>query len=425
MAAQQSRYFDSGNKPLSLFRQAAFLCLLPGFILANGSCLAHSRAESYSRLYLNGDTLDVSYTMPLSQLVQRVPQLLSAAGTLDDRFADEVLGNFKIHSGDILCAQSRPAISSRSQKSIGTSWQVTCPDADSVTVSNHAFFGYLPDHLHISRVKLSTGDIIEKLMVQGDNDWVLLDQQTSPGKVTGSPFIQYLGIGIEHIITGYDHLAFLLAIILVCGQLKLIVWSVTGFTIGHSLTLCMAVLGYASASMQAVEALIGWTIALVAAEIVAVRYAISRRLMFFFGLFAFGLVAFHLLMPQSTSELNLWALSGMIIFSLCYLALSQYSKIDPVIIKPSLTLLFGLIHGFGFAASLLAIGLPTGRLAAALFGFNLGVEIGQLILITIFLLLVLALTRLTRLVQHWLLIDGTAAILCGVGLFWFVGRAYS
>ena len=50
---------------------------------------------------------------------------------------------------------------------------------------------------------------------------------------------------------------------------------------------------------------------------------------------------------------------------------------------------------------------------------------GQLLLITIFLLLVLALTRLTRLAYHWLLIDGTAAILCGVGMFWYVGRAYA
>lgn len=394
-------------------------------MLANGSCLAHSRAETYSRLYLHGEEIDVSYTIPLNQLVQRVPQMLGTAGTLEDRFESEVLENFKVRSGNTFCELSRPATSVKSQKSISTSWQVNCPDPNSVTVSNHAFFGYLPDHLHISRVKLSTGDIIEKLMVQGDHDWVLLDQQTNPGKVTGSPFIQYLGIGIEHIITGYDHLAFLLAIILVCGRLKLIVWSVTGFTIGHSLTLCMAVLGYASASMQAVEALIGWTIALVAAEIIAERYAVHRRLMLFFGLFGFALVAFHLFMPENISELNLWVLAGMMIFSLCYLALSQYSQIDPVIIKPSLTLLFGLIHGFGFAGSLLDIGLPTGRLATALFGFNLGVEIGQLILITIFLLLVLALTRLTRLAQHWLVIDGTAAILCGLGLFWFVGRAYA
>jgi hypothetical protein len=387
--------------------------------------MAHSRSETYSRLYVNGDKIDISYTMPLNQLVQKVPQILGPAAAMENRFANEVIDNFEIHSGDTVCPLSRLATTSRSQNSIGTSWQVTCPDPASVMVRNHAFFAYLPDHLHISRVKLSDTDSVEKLLVLGDQDWILLDPQKSSGNTRGSPFIRYLQIGIDHIITGYDHLAFLLVIILVCGRIKLIVWSVTGFTIGHSLTLCMAVLGYASASMQIVEALIGWTIALVAAEIIAERYAINRYLILAVLLLGFGLVTFHLLRPESTYEVNLLVLAGMIIFSLCYLALSQYSDIDPVIVKPSLTLLFGLIHGFGFAGSLLEIGLPTGRLAAALLGFNLGVEIGQLLLIAVFLLLVLALTRLTRLAYHWLLIDGTAAILCGVGMFWYVGRAYA
>jgi hypothetical protein len=394
-------------------------------MLTNGICVAHSRTETYSRLYINGNNIDLSYTMPLNQLIQKVPQMTSAAATFENRFANEVLENFEIRSGEAACPLSRSANTLRSQKSIGTSWQVTCPDPALVTLHNQAFFEYLPDQLHISRAKLSQTNIVEKLMVRGDQTWTLPNQAKDNTSRIGSPFIRYLQIGIDHIVTGYDHLAFLLAIILVCGQLKLIVWSVTGFTIGHSLTLCLAVLGYASASPQIVEALIGWTIALVAAEIVAERYAVNRYLILSVLVLALGLAAFHLLAPASAHAINLLVIFGMLIFSLCYLGLSQYSDIDPVVVKPCLTLLFGLIHGFGFAGSLLQIGLPTERLAAALFGFNLGVEIGQLLLITLFLLLVLGLTRLTRIAHHWLLIDGTAAILCGVGIFWFVGRAYA
>jgi hypothetical protein len=93
-------------------------------------------------------------------------------------------------------------------------------------------------------------------------------------------------------------------------------------------------------------------------------------------------------------------------------------------LRPLLTVLFGLIHGFGFASVLIEIGLPTKRLALALLGFNVGVEIGQLaIVLTLWLAGSLAL-RLRPATDAWLGFDFASAGLCALGAYWFVARAF-
>jgi hypothetical protein len=87
--------------------------------------------------------------------------------------------------------------------------------------------------------------------------------------------------------------------------------------------------------------------------------------------------------------------------------------------------LFGFVHGFGFASELLDVGLPAGRFASALIGFNLGVEIGQLVIVG---LLWSAGTWLARRSAaggaRRLAIDVLSALLCGLGLYWFVERSF-
>ena len=87
--------------------------------------------------------------------------------------------------------------------------------------------------------------------------------------------------------------------------------------------------------------------------------------------------------------------------------------------------MFGFIHGFGFAANLLEMKLPAGRLAALLFGFNLGVEIGQLTLILIVAGAAALLARSAYGLPRRLVSDFGAAGLVGIGLYWFVSRSYA
>ena len=145
--------------------------------------------------------------------------------------------------------------------------------------------------------------------------------------------IGFLPLGIQHILEGWDHLLFLLALVLPGGSLGNLVRIVTAFTIAHSLTLAAAALEFVSLPAAPVEALIALSIAWVAAENLARVRPMSRR----------WVVAFA----------------------------------------------FGLIHGFGFASVLRDIGLPSRSLLSSLLWFNVGIELGQ-VLVVLLLVPVLA-----------------------------------
>ena len=137
----------------------------------------------------------------------------------------------------------------------------------------------------------------------------------------------YTLLGVEHILSGVDHLLFVIGLLFLVGFRRKLVWTITAFTVAHSLTLASAALGWLTLRSAPVEACIALSIVLVASEALHDRETLARRLP--------ALVAF----------------------------------------------LFGLVHGLGFAGALQSIGLPQKHLAVALLTFNVGVEIGQLFVV--------------------------------------------
>ena len=174
----------------------------------------------------------------------------------------------------------------------------------------------------------------------------------------------FFWLGIEHILTGYDHLLFLLVLVLGGGGLWSLVKIITAFTVAHTLTLALAVLGIVSLPDRVVEAAIALSIAYVAAENLLARHALARR----------------------------WAVS----------------------------LVFGLVHGFGFASVLRELGLPAENLALSLAAFNLGVEAGQ---IAVAVPLVWWLVRWRGKAWEPKLAAAVSAIVLAVGLALFAARA--
>jgi hydrogenase/urease accessory protein HupE len=165
----------------------------------------------------------------------------------------------------------------------------------------------------------------------------------------------YLTLGVEHILSGIDHLMFVAALLFLVGFQRKLVWTITAFTLAHSLTLASAALGWLTLRSAPVEASIALSIILVAGEALHKRDTLARRLP--------ALVAF----------------------------------------------LFGLVHGLGFAGALAEIGLPQKHLATALLTFNLGVEIGQLMAVA-------AAWAVWRLVRGWQLADRSRVpLLYGIG----------
>ncbi|MEH6715011.1 HupE/UreJ family protein [Parasphingorhabdus flavimaris] len=180
----------------------------------------------------------------------------------------------------------------------------------------------------------------------------------------------YTIIGIEHIVLGFDHLFFVLALVLLLKGGWLVAKTVTAFTVAHSITLVGTTLGWLSLPSQPVEAVIALSIIFLAVEVIKAR----------------------------PDDLRL-------------------SERFPWIVA----FLFGLLHGFGFAGALAEIGLPEGDVPLALLTFNLGVEIGQLAIVAVAMALLYGLRKFRI---EWLQPTKTA-LAYGIGIistYWFVER---
>jgi hypothetical protein len=187
-----------------------------------------------------------------------------------------------------------------------------------------------PGHRHMARL-FRAGKAEVRVLDRAHATWTL-DGEGASGSALGMAW-SMLKLGVEHILTGADHLVFLLGLILVGGTLRSLAGVVTAFTLAHSITLALAALGIFAPSPRLVEPAIALSIAYVGLENLFVKDA-SRR----------------------------WRI----------------------------TFPFGLIHGFGFAGALREIALPRAQVPIALVSFNLGVEIGQLAVLAVALPLVLA-----------------------------------
>ena len=205
-------------------------------------------------------------------------------------------------------------------------------------------------------------------LVRPSQPWVDIATSQGPLAVAGA----YLSHGIEHILFGFDHLLFVLGLILIVRNTRMLLLTVTGFTVAHSITLSLATLGVVHVPAPPVEACIALSILLLANEIL-------RR-------------------QRGESSLTAtwpWAVA----FS------------------------FGLLHGLGFASALIDIGLPQGDVPLALLAFNIGVEVGQLAFIAA-VLGVMQLAKQFRIpdIVECRLRTVTAYGVGVVAAFWFVER---
>jgi hypothetical protein len=220
---------------------------------------------------------------------------------------------------------------------------------------------------------------------------------------------------MDHILSGWDHLAFVLALILLASRLAEVAWLATAFTAAHSLTLAAAVLGWASVREDAVEAVIGFSIALVATENLWLRAGRERWLP---RALVLGLA---LLAALGATRLPWPLLAGLALFTACYFALAREAA-QPLRLRIAAAFVFGLAHGFGFAGALAELQLPASSLALGLLGFNAGVELGQLLVIALAWPVLLWLGRRPP-ARLWTA-DVASACVCALGTFWFVTRAF-
>ncbi len=196
----------------------------------------------------------------------------------------------------------------------GDLWAVQCPDG-------------LAGTLRIGGLESASAEVVVRIRPLGGREAVHVLRPESPSVEVGAPSVDLAGwilLGVEHILLGPDHLLFVFGFVLLIVDPRRLVLALTAFTVAHSLTLAGAALGSWTLPGRPVEAVIALSIVLLAREVLDDRETATRR------------------WP--------WAVA----------------------------LIFGLVHGFGFAGALADLGLPRDNALPALLAFNVGVEVGQL-----------------------------------------------
>ncbi|HED16049.1 MAG TPA: HupE/UreJ family protein, partial [Gammaproteobacteria bacterium] len=196
--------------------------------------------------------------------------------------------------------------------------------------------GLLEQTISVSGLEMTNTDVLVRLeFINGTSQSVLLTPSNSTFQVPAEASSQqimatYTWLGITHILQGADHLLFVFALLLIVNNMRRLLWTITAFTLAHSITLAAATLGFVYVPQQPVEAVIALSILFLAMEIV---HGKNGR-------------------PGAASR---WP--WMVAF------------------------IFGLLHGFGFAGALAEVGLPQQAIPLALVFFNVGVELGQLMFV--------------------------------------------
>jgi len=344
------------------------LALSLAWVSLPSSALAHQKSVSYSSWTLVDDETAVAQAK-VSWLDLTSVAELTAAGQSDFDPAlvgDYVASHLFLESSEGPCVAQGDATSLPSERGWArVEWRVACPGTP--TAMRTELFASLTNHVHLATVRgAGTTDLVLSSTAPRAE---LTSARDRSRRTVG--LLSYLRLGVEHILSGWDHIAFLLLLIVIASRLREVVLLVTGFTVGHSMTLGAAALGLVVPQARAVEAIIAASILVVAIE--NGRAERSRG--------GVAVIAGTVLLFVASAWLGgLRAFFGLALFTACYFGLLRRSSASSRL-RWMLACLFGLVHGLGFSSVLLEQSLPRAELVTALLGFNLGVELGQLVIV--------------------------------------------
>jgi HupE / UreJ protein len=345
--------------------------LVTGLVLAVAATASPAAAHTggstgHAGITVDGTSIRYRLTLWPSTMVPAVAEELRRAREGNVPARDRLLGVIRdkvtLAAQGARCAASRGSLAPPAPgvESVTLVVEFTCADAvRELLIRDDLFDAFGDDYHTIGRID-APGSTMPFAFAPDTREVRL----TLGGSGAGRGLASFVALGIEHILTGWDHLLFLLALLLHGGGLLAVVKIVTAFTVAHSVTLSLSALDVVVLPARVVEAVIALSIAAVAAENLFARPTVTRRWM----------------------------------VSFC----------------------FGLVHGFGFSSALRELGLPTQGLLLSLFGFNAGVELGQALVVAVALP---ALVLLRRTSWEKRMIWGASMAILVIGLALFVERA--
>ena len=396
------------------------IAILLTFIVTTTSSQAHShnRSQSFSDWEITDNIATAVFTAKSREITRLQSQ---SNQSLDTLLVGHLISAISVSQDSLPCSSTevvRPIPSALGYVRVRLVFDCGASLGD-ISISINSFFNVASSHVHYANMSLNGEPSYQYLFTNKQRQHEITNQLATSSHWFDS-ITQFVLIGIEHIFGGIDHIAFLLALLLLLRSLKVLVWMVTGFTLGHSITLALAALGWVIPDLDIVEAAIGFTIALVAVQNIAVLTGNHRQITYFSVAGLLLIVLINLIW-----NIGLSALSGLglVLFTLAYLWNSADEHLSANL-RVVTSVIFGLIHGFGFASALTETGLASTQLLPALLGFNLGIELGQIVIIAVVWALLQQIRQSRFLTDTRLVIDLVSAALCGLGLYWFIGRSY-
>ncbi len=378
--------------------------------------ISHQRSESYSRIDITNDeklTIEIDFNVQISVL-SRIKSNFDQLW--ESKLQEEILNDYTVQ-GSCKLDQGPYLRSSLTTGYVSLRWRQVC-DKEPIEILFNLFFTEDSTHVHIATINIDDQPYPEKIFTVSSRSWSESSSLNKEKASAYSSFFDYLEIGVKHILTGLDHIAFLVGILLLNLKRKNLIIVITGFTIGHSITLALGALNYITPASLFVESLIGYSIVVVAIECVA---SITKQYTIYNRYLLYSWILFILLFSLYGNQKYILGLLGLGLFSYCYFGLSARFHNQKLILI--VTMLFGLVHGFGFAGNLSSIGLMQDRFIPALVGFNLGVEVGQVFIILSLLVLTYLLKRLINFEVQILRIYTASGLAC-LGMYWFVERLF-
>ena len=396
------------------------IAILLTFIVTTTSSQAHShnRSQSFSDWEITDNIATAVFTAKSREITRLQSQ---SNQSLDTLLVGHLISAISVSQDSLPCSSTevvRPIPSALGYVRVRLVFDCGASLGD-ISISINSFFNVASSHVHYANMSLNREPSYQYLFTNKQRRHEITNQLATSSHWFDS-ITQFVLIGIEHIFGGIDHIAFLLALLLLLRSLKVLVWMVTGFTLGHSITLALAALGWVIPDLDIVEAAIGFTIALVAVQNIAVLTGNHRQITYFSVAGLLLIVLINLIWNIGLSTLSGL---GLALFTLAYLWNSADEHLSANL-RLVTSVIFGLIHGFGFASALTETGLASTQLLPALLGFNLGIELGQIVIIAVVWALLQQIRQSRFLTDTRLVIDLVSAALCGLGLYWFIGRSY-
>ena len=371
--------------------------------------LAHDRSVSYSDWQIRGTEAHVRLrvsALDASFLVNEAKPGEAPAAYFARRL--------EVTAGDASCSLAGPATAlAAPEGALAFEWSVRC-DSAPTSITSRILADTVPGHLHFARVRRDDRPALDRLLTSTVPTWLLaVDDATEPGAPLG--FAPAMALGIFHVATGIDHVAFVATLLLGAAGIGEVLAIVTAFTIAHSLTLALAALGSLVPEASAIEALIGLSIALVAAENLSAKDVRGASRLVGSALLMLGALA-----TLGIGRVPALTLLGLAAFAPATMALAARGYRRGTL-RATVAFLFGLVHGFGFASVLGEARLEGPALAKALFGFNAGVELGQMAIVGL-LAGGLWLAARAEVAEQTRTTGSTGLLAAGVA--WFITRAY-